>query len=79
MLADQPDLTIKELRRVLAERGLRTIACGAVRTARHSIAVATPIRRVRRCQIPMNIAARFWPSGPPGRPRIFTPYARLEY
>ena len=39
---------------------LRTTACGSVRTAAHSIAVAAPLRRLRRRRFPLRSPSDSW-------------------
>ena len=49
---------------------LRTTACGCVRTARHSIAVAAPLRRVPRRRFPHRSYRIFGRPDRPGRPWV---------
>ena len=55
---------------------LRTTACGSVRTVRHSIAVAAPLRRLRRRRFPLRSCRTIRPSRPPGRPWVSHPTHR---
>ena len=44
---------------------LRTTACGSARTARHSFAVAAPLRRLRRRRFPLRSSPDSWLSRRP--------------
>ena len=55
---------------------LRTTACGSVRTGRHSIAVAAPLRRLRRRRFPHRSYRRFGRPDRPGRPLVPHPTHR---
>ena len=55
---------------------LRTTACGSVRTARHSIAVTAPLRRVPRRRFPHRSYRRFGRPDRPGRPWVPHPTHR---
>ena len=52
---------------------LRTTACGSGRTARHSSAVAAPLRRVLRLRFPEPRCCRFGRPDRPGRPWVSHP------
>ena len=53
------------------------LACGSRRTARHSLAVAAPLRRLRRLRFPLRWFSRF---GRPDRPALsLTPDASLMH
>ena len=56
---------------------LRATAFGAGRSARHSSAVAAPLRRLRRRRFPHRSCRRFGRSVPPGAALGFTPDASL--
>ena len=58
---------------------LRTTACGSRRTVRHSIAVAAPLRRLRRRRFPERGCSRIGRSGPPGAALSLTPDASLMH
>ena len=56
---------------------LRATAFGAVRSARHSSAVAAPLRRLRRRRFPHRCCRSTCRSLPPGRLWVLTPDASL--
>ena len=55
---------------------LRTTACGSVRTDRHSIAVAAPLRRLRRRRFPLRSCRSIGRPDRPGRLWISHPTHR---
>ena len=61
---------------VAAVSVLRTTACGSVRSDRHSIAAAAPLRRLRRLRFPLRSYRRFGRPDRPGWPWVSHPTQR---